>query len=164
MGNAPDRNRRKGVYGLRAVIQRVKRASVTVDGKAVGEIGKGLLVFLGVGDGDTDADLNYIADKTAGLRIFSDSDDKMNLCVTDIDGEVMVVSQFTLYGDCRKGRRPNFTASMEPKTAEAMYEKFIKVMESKGIKTAHGEFGADMQVDILNDGPVTIILDSSKIL
>ncbi len=149
---------------MRAVIQRVTRAAVSVDGNVVGEIGKGLLVFLGVGDGDTNSDLNYIADKTAGLRIFSDSDDKMNLSVTDVDGEILVVSQFTLYGDCRKGRRPNFTASMEPKTAEAMYEQFIKCIEEKGIRTAHGEFGADMQVDIHNDGPVTILLDSSKLL
>lgn len=149
---------------MRAVIQRVNNASVEVDGKTVGEIGKGLLVFLGVGDGDTDRDLNYIADKTAGLRIFSDEDDKMNLSVTDINGEILVVSQFTLYGDCRKGRRPNFTSSMEPVTAEKMYEDFIKTIESKGIKTAHGEFGADMQVSISNDGPVTILLDSSKIL
>ena len=115
---------------MRAVIQRVNNASVEVDGKTVGEIGKGLLVFLGVGDGDTDADLNYIADKTAGLRIFSDEDDKMNLSVTDIDGEILVVSQFTLYGDCRKGRRPNFTSSMEPVTAEKMYEDFIKTIET----------------------------------
>lgn len=149
---------------MRAVIQRVNNALVEVDGKIVGEIGKGLLVFLGVGDGDTDRDLNYIADKTAGLRIFSDEDDKMNLSVTDINGEILVVSQFTLYGDCRKGRRPNFTSSMEPVTAEKMYEDFIKIIESKGIKTAHGEFGADMQVSISNDGPVTILLDSSKIL
>ena len=148
---------------MRAVIQRVNNASVEVDGKTVGEIGKGLLVFLGVGDGDTDADLNYIADKTAGLRIFSDEDDKMNLSVTDIDGEILVVSQFTLYGDCRKGRRPNFTSSMEPVTAEKMYEDFIKTIESKGIKTAHGEFGADMKVSISNDGPVTIMLDSKKL-
>ncbi len=119
-------------------------ASVTVDGKTVGEIGKGLLVFLGVGDGDTDADLNYIADKTAGLRIFSDADDKMNLSVTDIKGEMLVVSQFTLYGDCRKGRRPNFTASMEPKRAEEMYEEFIDVIKAKGIEVAHGEVAADM--------------------
>lgn len=149
---------------MRAVVQRVNNASVTVDGKTIGEIGKGLLVFLGVGDGDTDKDLNYIADKTAGLRIFSDADDKMNLSVTDIGGEILVVSQFTLYGDCRKGKRPNFTSSMEPVTAEKMYEDFIKIIESKGIKTAHGEFGADMQVSISNDGPVTILLDSSKIL
>lgn len=149
---------------MRAVIQRVNNASVTVSGKVIGKIGKGLLVFLGVGEGDTEADLKYIADKTVGLRIFSDTDDKMNLSVGDIGGEVLVVSQFTLYGDCRKGKRPSFTASMEPKGAEKMYEDFIKMIESNGIKTAHGEFGADMQVSILNDGPVTILLDSSKIL
>ena len=149
---------------MRAVIQRVNNASVTVSGKVIGKIGKGLLVFLGVGDGDTEADLKYIADKTVGLRIFSDEDDKMNLSVRDIGGEVLVVSQFTLYGDCRKGKRPSFTASMEPNGAKKMYEDFIKMIESNGIKTAHGEFGADMQVSILNDGPVTILLDSSKIL
>ena len=149
---------------MRAVIQRVNNASVAVSGKVIGKIGKGLLVFLGVGEGDTEADLKYIADKTVGLRIFSDADDKMNLSVRDIGGEVLVVSQFTLYGDCRKGKRPSFSSSMEPKGAEEMYEDFIKMIESNGIKTAHGEFGADMQVSILNDGPVTILLDSSKIL
>lgn len=149
---------------MRAVIQRVNSASVEVEGQIIGKINKGLLVFLGVGDGDTDADLNYIADKTAGLRIFSDEDDKMNLSVTDINGEMLVVSQFTLYGDCRKGRRPNFTSSMEPVTAERMYEEFIEIIEKKGIKVEHGEFGADMKVEISNDGPVTILLDSSKIL
>lgn len=149
---------------MRAVIQRVNNASVSVDGKKTGEIGKGLLVFLGVGDGDGDADLKYIADKTAGLRIFSDDDDKMNLSVTDIGGEVLVVSQFTLYGDCRKGRRPNFTSSMEPIKAEKIYRRFIDCMNDCGIKTQEGIFGADMCVEISNDGPVTIILDSSKIL
>lgn len=149
---------------MRAVIQRVNNASVTVDGTIVGEIGKGLLVFLGVGDGDTEADLKYIAEKTAGLRIFSDDDDKMNLSLKDIGGEILAVSQFTLYGDCRKGRRPNFTASMEPVGAERMYEKFIAMIRDMGIKTECGIFGADMQVAISNDGPVTIILDSSKIL
>ena len=149
---------------MRAVIQRVKNASVTVDNKVIGEISHGLLVFLGVGDGDTDTDLKYIADKVIGLRIFSDADDKMNLSVTDVDGEILVISQFTLYGDCRKGRRPNFTSSMEPKAAEVMYEKFIEYIKAQGIKTEHGEFGADMQVNLLNDGPVTLILDSSKIL
>ena len=149
---------------MRAVIQRVNNASVTVSGKVIGEIDKGLLVFLGVGEGDTEVDLKYIADKIVGLRIFSDADDKMNLSIRDIGGEVLVVSQFTLYGDCRKGKRPSFSSSMEPKDAEKMYEDFIKMIESNGIKTAHGEFGADMQVSILNDGPVTILLDSSKIL
>lgn len=149
---------------MRAVIQRVNNASVTVDGTTVGEIGKGLLVFLGIGDGDTENDLKYIAEKTAGLRIFSDEDDKMNLSVKDIGGEILAVSQFTLYGDCRKGRRPNFTSSMEPVGAERMYEKFIAMIRDMKIKTECGVFGADMQVSISNDGPVTIILDSSKVL
>lgn len=149
---------------MRAIVQRVKNASVKVDNKIVGEISRGLLVFLGVGNGDTDTDLKYIADKVIGLRIFSDADDKMNLSVTDVDGEILVISQFTLYGDCRKGRRPNFTSSMEPEGAEIMYEKFIEYIKAQGIKTEHGEFGADMQVNLLNDGPVTLVLDSSKIL
>lgn len=149
---------------MRAVVQRVNNASVTVDNKVIGKISHGLLVFLGVGDGDTEADMKYIADKVTGLRIFSDADDKMNLSVTDVGGEILVISQFTLYGDCRKGRRPNFTASMEPKGAEAMYEKFIAYVKEQGINVEHGEFGADMKVNLLNDGPVTLMLDSSKII
>lgn len=149
---------------MRAVIQRVNNASVSVDGEMVGSIQKGLLIFLGIGSGDTQKDLEYIADKTVGLRIFSDADDKMNLSVTDIDGEILIVSQFTLYGDCRKGRRPNFTASMPPKEAERMYEAFIDNIKNRGINVASGVFGADMQVTISNDGPVTILLDSSKII
>ena len=149
---------------MRAVIQRVNNASVSVDGEMVGSIQKGLLIFLGIGSGDTQKDLEYIADKTVGLRIFSDADDKMNLSVTDIDGEILIVSQFTLYGDCRKGRRPNFTASMPPKEAERMYEAFIDNIKNRGINVASGVFGADMQVSISNDGPVTILLDSSKII
>lgn len=149
---------------MRAVVQRVKNASVEVDEKVIGEISHGLLVFLGVGDGDTEQDMKYIADKVIGLRIFSDADDKMNLSVTDVGGEILVISQFTLYGDCKKGRRPNFTSSMEPKGAEAMYEKFVKYIRDNGIGTQCGEFGADMKVSLLNDGPVTLILDSSKIL
>ncbi len=149
---------------MRAVVQRVKNASVTVNEEVIGKISHGLLVFLGVGDGDTDADMKYIADKIIGLRIFSDADDKMNLSVTDVDGEILVISQFTLYGDCRKGRRPNFTASMEPKGAEEMYEKFIEYVNDQGLKTEHGECGADMKVSLINDGPVTLILDSSKVI
>lgn len=164
MGATPNGNRRKGVRGMRAVVQRVKNASVAVDGTAIGSIGNGLLVFLGVGTGDTESDLKYIADKCIGLRIFSDEDDKMNLSIRDIGGEMLIISQFTLYGDCRKGRRPNFTASMEPKTAEALYEQFIQYVSDAGIKAEHGSFGADMKVELLNDGPVTILLDSSKIL
>lgn len=149
---------------MRAVIQRVKRASVTIDGKVNGEIGQGLLIFLGVGEGDTESDLAYIERKTTGLRIFSDEDDKMNLNIEDIGGSVLVVSQFTLYGDARKGNRPSFTSSMEPVKANEIYEKFISDLKAKGLTVEHGEFGADMQVELLNDGPVTILLDSSKIL
>lgn len=149
---------------MRAVIQRVSRASVKVDGNTLGSIGCGLLIFLGVGEGDTEADLRYIADKAAGLRIFSDENGKMNLSVVDVGGDALVISQFTLYGDCRKGKRPSFSKSMEPEAANKMYEQFIEDFKSRGIRTEHGEFGADMKVELLNDGPVTILLDSSKIL
>lgn len=149
---------------MRAVIQRVSRASVKVEGNTLGSIRCGLLIFLGVGEGDTEADLRYIADKAAGLRIFCDENGKMNLSVVDVGGEVLVISQFTLYGDCRKGKRPSFSKSMEPEAANKMYEQFIENFKSRGIKTEHGEFGADMKVELLNDGPVTILLDSSKIL
>ncbi len=149
---------------MRAVIQRVSSASVKVDEETIGSIGKGLLIFLGVGETDTEFDLKYIADKSVGLRIFSDENDKMNLSVEDIGGEILVISQFTLYGDCRKGKRPSFSKSMEPVAANKMYEQFIAELKSKGIRTEHGEFGADMKVELLNDGPVTILLDSSKIL
>ena len=147
---------------MRAILQRVLNASVKVDGKTIGEIDKGLLVFLGVGEGDTEKDLKYIADKCIGLRIFSDEEDKMNLALTDVGGQMLVISQFTLYGDCRKGRRPSFASSMEPVKAKEMYESFIKYIEQSGIKTEHGEFGADMKVELINDGPVTLMLDSTK--
>lgn len=149
---------------MRAVVQRVLEANVAVDGEVIGSIGNGLLVFLGVGDGDTDADLKYIADKVTGLRIFSDENDKMNLSVTDIGGEILVISQFTLYGDCRKGRRPNFTSAMQPSTAEKMYEDFVRYIADQGIRTECGRFGADMKVSLINDGPVTLLLDSSKVI
>ena len=149
---------------MRAVIQRVKHASVKIDSQISGEIGKGLLVFLGIGEGDTEKDLEYIEKKTAGLRIFSDENDKMNKNITDINGSLLVVSQFTLYGDVRKGNRPSFTTSMEPVKANEMYERFISDMRERGLDVQHGEFGADMQVELLNDGPVTILLDSTKIL
>lgn len=149
---------------MRAVIQRVQHASVTVENEVIGKIGHGLLILLGVGDGDSEADMKYIADKSMGLRIFSDENDKMNLSVSDVGGEMLVVSQFTLYGDCRKGRRPNFTPAMEPVGANAMYEKFVKYLEDNGMKVQKGSFGADMKVELLNDGPVTILLDSTKVL
>ena len=148
---------------MRAILQRVSNASVKVDGKLISEIGKGILVFLGVCDDDTQEDLVYLADKVSGLRIFEDSDEKMNLSVVDIDGEILVVSQFTLYGDCRKGKRPSFSSAGKPDYANEMYEKFIKYLEEKGMKVGHGIFGADMKVELLNDGPVTLMLDSKKL-
>ena len=149
---------------MRAVIQRVKYASVKVDGEVKGKADEGLLIFLGVGKDDGDADLKYIADKTRGLRIFEDENGKMNKSVTDISGDILVISQFTLYGDCRKGKRPSFDGAMPPKEAEEMYERFVSYIKESGLKTETGVFGADMKVELLNDGPVTIILDSSKIL
>lgn len=147
---------------MRVVLQRVKYASVKVDNETVGSIGKGLLVLLGVCDDDTDADITYMADKISGLRIFEDEDEKMNLSVEDIGGEILVVSQFTLYGDCRKGKRPSFTSAGKPDYANMMYEKFIAYLDEKGFNTQHGIFGADMKVELLNDGPVTLLLDSKK--
>lgn len=149
---------------MRAVIQRVTRASVSVAGEEIGAITRGLMVLLGAGQGDQDADLYYILDKTLNLRIFSDDQGKMNLSLLDVSGELLVVSQFTLYGDCRKGRRPGFTGAMAPEPAEQMYERFVAEARQRGITVATGRFGADMSVSLINDGPVTIVLDSSKIL
>ena len=153
---------------MRAVVQRVKKASVkiqnTSDGDYInGEIDKGLLVFLGITHEDNDKDLDYIADKISGLRIFEDEQGKMNLSIDDINGEILLISQFTLYGDCRKGRRPGFTDAARPEIAIPLYEKMIETLKLKGIKVEVGIFGADMLVDIQNDGPVTILLDSSKL-
>ncbi len=148
---------------MRAVLQRVTNAEVKVDGEIIGSIGKGILIFLGVSDDDTEKDLQYIADKMINLRIFEDENGKMNLSVHDIQGELLIVSQFTLYGDCRKGRRPSFDKAGKPDFANEMYEKFIKYCSDSGLKTEHGEFGADMKVSLLNDGPVTIMLDSTKL-
>lgn len=148
---------------MRAVIQRVNKSSVTVDGNVVGEIGNGLLVLLGVGHGDDTKDLEYIVDKILNLRIFQDENDKMNLSVLDIKGEILVVSQFTLYGDVRKGRRPSFSQSAHPDIANRLYEEFIESVRDRGIKVQHGVFGAHMDVELVNDGPVTILLDSNKI-
>ena len=147
---------------MRIVIQRVLHASVEVGGETVGKIGEGLLILLGVADGDTAEDMKYLADKAAGLRIFRDENDKMNLSVRDIDGEVLVVSQFTLCGDCRKGRRPSFDAAAKPDFAEKMYEEFLAYMGTLVRKVEHGIFGADMKVDLLNNGPVTFVIDSKK--
>jgi D-aminoacyl-tRNA deacylase len=147
---------------MRAVVQRVSEASVSVDGDEVGRIGCGLLVYLGVGTGDTDEDLEYLAAKVAGLRIFPDAAHPMNRSVVDVGGGALVVSQFTLYGDARRGKRPSFTDAMEPASAEAMYERFASRLEELGVPTARGVFRATMAVGSVNDGPVTILLDSRK--
>ena len=146
---------------MKLVIQRVKYASVKVDGEIKGEIGKGFLVLLGVKKGDTDKDLEYCAKKLVGLRVFKDNEEKMNLSVTDIDGEFLIISQFTLYGDTKKGYRPSFIMAEEPDKANCMYETFLeKVRTASGRKVEKGVFGASMQVELLNDGPVTIIIES----
>ena len=149
---------------MRAVVQRVSRASVTVDQRITGEIAQGLLVLLGAGGGDTAADLQYIVDKIVNLRIFADGAGKMNLSVLDIHGGVLVVSQFTLYGDARQGRRPAFTGALEPVAARALYDQALAQIAAAGVKRVQsGEFAADMQVELVNDGPVTILLDSRKL-
>lgn len=148
---------------MRAVVQRVSKASVKVDGNITGKIGKGLLVFLGVCDDDTNEDLVYLADKITGLRIFEDENEKMNLSLEDIKGEILIVSQFTLFGDCRKGKRPSFSQAGNPAYAEKMYEEFISYINKKNFNTQKGVFGADMKVELLNDGPVTMLLDSKKL-
>lgn len=147
---------------MRAVVQRVKQASVAIDEITVGKISQGLMVLLGVGKEDTVQDAAYLAEKIAGLRIFTDADDKMNLSVQDIQGEILVVSQFTLYADCRKGKRPGFSDAALPETAIPLYEQFIANLKALGLSVATGQFGADMLVSIDNDGPVTILLDSGK--
>ncbi|MDD4690933.1 D-aminoacyl-tRNA deacylase [Eubacterium aggregans] len=148
---------------MRAVIQRVKASSVTVDGEVVGEIGKGFNLLLGIKEDDTEADMDYIINKVVGLRVFEDADDKMNLSLGDVDGELLVVSQFTLYGDCRKGRRPSFIRSGPVALAEEKYKRFVEKISAQPIKkVAFGEFQADMEVTIIGDGPVTILLDSEK--
>lgn len=147
---------------MRAIVQRVREASVVVEGNTVGKIDKGLLVFLGVGQGDDSKDLEYMIDKVLGLRIFQDENDKMNLSLMDIKGELLVVSQFTLYGDVRKGRRPSFSESAHPDIANKLYKEFIEAAKSKGIKVEKGVFGAHMDVSLINDGPVTILLDSDR--
>lgn len=147
---------------MRAVVQRVTNADVKIDGRVNGKINDGLLVLLGVGNGDTEEDMKYIADKIIKLRIFSDENDKMNLSLEDVGGSMLVISQFTLYGDCSHGRRPYFGNAMEPVTANEMYEKFVAYIKEQGIHTETGEFGADMKVSLTNDGPVTIILESKN--
>ena len=148
---------------MRAVVQRVNEASVEVGGRVVGEVGAGLLVLVGVEEGDVSADADYIAEKIAGLRIFNDPDGKMNLSVTDVGGAVLLISQFTLHGDCRRGRRPSFIAAARPETATPLYEEVASRLRRAGLPVATGEFGAHMHVSLVNDGPVTILLDSKKL-
>ena len=149
---------------MKAVVQRVRQSSVSIDGKTVGEIQCGLMVLLGVTDVDTEQECDYLADKIAGLRIFKDDTGKMNRSLLDIQGEMLIVSQFTLCADCRKGRRPSFIRAAKPETAIPLYNRFIAQIQAGGIRTATGEFGADMLVSIENDGPVTIPLDTEEIM
>ena len=147
---------------MRAVVQRVRRAKVTVNGEIAGEIGLGLLVLLGVGTGDTRADADYLADKTIGLRVFEDAGGKMNLSVVDAGGAMLTVSQFTLYGDARRGKRPSFDAAAPPQTARELYEYFVEKIRGTGVRCETGRFQEMMQVELVNEGPVTILLDSAK--
>ncbi len=147
---------------MRAVIQRVKSASVYVDKRLTGQIKNGLLVLMGVGKGDGESDISYMVSKIPDLRIFEDEAGKFNLSLREIKGEILVVSQFTLYGDCRKGRRPSFTEAEEPTLAKSLYEKFVTKLRDQGIPTQTGEFQAKMEVHLINDGPVTLLLDSKN--
>ena len=147
---------------MRAVVQRVKSASVTVNGERVSEIGAGVLIFLGVAHEDTSTELEYIANKIANLRIFEDAEGKMNCSLLETGGAALVVSQFTLYGDCRKGHRPSFINAARPEAANALYEQFIAALEKRNVPTQGGTFQAMMEVRLINDGPVTILLDSDK--
>jgi len=147
---------------MRAVVQRVSRAKVTVNGERTGRIGRGLLVLLAVGSADTAADADYLAEKIAGLRIFEDKDGKMNLPVAAVGGSVLVVSQFTLYGDVRRGKRPSFDAAAPPDRGRELYEYFVERIRATGLPCETGRFQEMMQVELVNDGPVTILLDSAK--
>jgi len=146
---------------MKLVIQRVKHASVTVDGKCISVIGRGLLVLCGVGHADTAFDAKFLAKKTANLRVFEDPDGKMNLSVKDVGGEILSVSQFTLYGDCNKGNRPSFIGAARPEQGEALFGEYVEALRLLGFAPHTGEFGADMKVDLLNDGPVTIMMESA---
>ena len=148
---------------MRAVLTRVKHASVTIDGKVHGQIGEGFLILLGVTHEDTEAQAVKLADKLTGLRIFEDENGKMNRGLDEVKGELLVVSQFTLYGNCKKGRRPEFLAAARPDVAIPLYEKFVQLCRDKGFHTETGEFGAYMQVESLNDGPVTLVVDTDQL-
>ena len=147
---------------MRAVVQRVSRASVTVAGEVVGQIGRGFLVLLGVGEGDTAEDAAYLAQKIAGLRIFEDPEGKMNLSLADVGGGMLVISQFTLLGDCRKGRRPSFDKAARPEIADPLYQAFVTAVAGQGIPVQTGRFQQHMDVELINDGPVTLLLDSAR--
>ena len=149
---------------MRAILTRVKSASVVIDGKVNGKIGQGFLILLGVGPNDTEKECRYLAEKALGLRIFEDENGKMNMGLEQVGGEVLVVSQFTLYGNCRKGRRPSFTDAAGPELGNALYEKFLAICAELGYPPQHGEFGADMKVESINDGPVTLILDTDQLM
>ena len=149
---------------MRAVLTRVNSASVTIDGQLHGKIQKGFLILLGVGPNDTETQCRYLAEKILGLRIFEDENEKMNLSISDVSGQLLVVSQFTLYGNCRKGRRPSFTDAAPPELGNAMYERFLEICGELGYPPQHGQFGADMQVESVNDGPVTLILDTDILM
>ena len=147
---------------MRAVVQRVKHARVEVEGEIIGSIDNGLLVFLGVTHNDTEEDAKYLAEKVAGLRIFEDDADKMNLSIRDVGGSVLSVSQFTLFGDCRRGRRPSFTEAARPEQGQALYEVFNDALRGQDLTVETGQFQAHMEVSLVNDGPVTMLLDSTK--
>lgn len=147
---------------MRAVVQRVSSSNVKVNGEVIGSIGRGLNVLIGISNDDTIEDIKYIKDKIINLRIFEDENDKMNFSVLDVKGELLIISQFTLYGDCRKGRRPNFMNAKGGEEAKVLYLKLIEMLQETGLNVQTGEFGADMKVDIQNDGPVTLLLDSTK--
>ena len=149
---------------MRAVLTRVKSASVTIDGEAVGKIGRGFLILLGVGPNDTEKESRYLAEKALGLRVFEDENEKMNLGLDAVGGEVLVVSQFTLFGNCRKGRRPSFAGAAGPELGEKLYEQFLSDCAALGYPPQHGRFGANMQVESVNDGPVTLILDTDQLM
>lgn len=148
---------------MRAVVQRVRRAAVVIEGESVAAIERGLLVLLGVAATDTPADVQWLAEKTAHLRIFNDAAGKMNLSVADAGGALLVVSQFTLHGDCRKGRRPSFIAAAPPEVAVPLYEAFVNALRALGLPVQTGRFGAMMQVELVNDGPVTLLLDTKEV-
>ena len=149
---------------MRAILTRVSSASVTIDGQIVGKIGKGFLILLGVGPEDTERECRCLAEKALGLRIFEDENGKMNLGLEAVGGEVLVVSQFTLYSNCRKGRRPSFVGAAGPELGNELYEKFLSICAELGYPPQHGQFGADMKVESVNDGPVTLILDTDQLL